>query len=250
MSTTHLMSYFTILPIIEMGRCHPQSTSPHNTTPGHKLARSGGKSSSSMSRWIFLSWITNKNSSCMPEIPASQQPTQFREIQKITEEVRHMALHAICSHWTSVLCPNYRSYLRHFRRFSTKQVSCFHVSCVLNLIFAIGCNHSMSYPQVLQCFCIQHRTVHGILHKKFTNLPTNYIHHGPSTWHSPQRGRVIQGSYSPILGNCAIYFYPGVAYWWIKEWRLTIKCGLGKWWYSLCMLMRSLLTIILSLRIC
>ena len=110
------------------------------------------------------------------------------------------------------------NYLRHFRRFSTKQVSCFHVSCIMNLIFAIGCNHVT--PSGAPMFPIHHRTVHGILHKKSTNLPTNYIHHGPSTWHSPQKGRVIQGSYNPIHGNCAIYFYPGVADWWIKEYGL------------------------------
>ena len=85
----------------------------------------------------------------------SQPPTQFREIQKITEDVRHTALHGICSHWTSILCPNYRSYLRHFTRFSAKQVSCFHVSCVINLIFAIGCNHSCHTLRCLWAHCSQ-----------------------------------------------------------------------------------------------
>ena len=37
-----------------------------------------------------------------------------------------------------------------------------------------------------------------------------HIPHGQSTWHSLQKGRLIQGLYKPIYGNCAIYFYPGV----------------------------------------
>ena len=147
-----------------MGRCHPQSTTSHNTTPGHKLARSGGKSSSSMSRWIFLSWITNKNSSCMSEIPVlvSNQPDsrKFRKSLK-TWDIWHFMryVHTELRFYVQIIGVLY--YISRNLALNRYLVSTFRVLWIWSSQSpAIG---SMSHPQVLQCFCIHHRTVHGIL---------------------------------------------------------------------------------------
>lgn len=196
MSTTHLMSSFTISPIIEMGRCHPQSTSPHNTTPGHKLARSGGKSSSSMSRWIFLSWITNKNSSCMSEIPVivSNQPNSgnFRKSLK-TWDIWHVMryVHTELRFYVQiigVICDISRDLA-----LNRYLVSTFRVLWIWSSQSAFP--SFMSHPQVLQCFL---STTGPCMVFSTRNLPI-FQPTRKTSWskymaNRPQKGRVIQGS--------------------------------------------------------